>query len=250
MEFRRVLFRSPIVDAIQEFRVETNSYSAEYGRSNGGVIMVNQKAGSNNFHGTLFEFFRNEVLNARNLFAPAGPKPRFRRNQYGVVLGGPVQKNRTFLFADWQGTRLNTGVVRTSTIPTSAQKRGVFSQPIFDPRSTRLAGGIYTRDPIPGNTIPATMLDPAASAVMDRYPAPNLFAGTNEASGNNYRRVGSDTTAQDQFDLRLDRHFGTRQRLFARYAYLRDDSQPATPLPDGSGTFIATYIGNTLTRAD
>ena len=88
----------PVVDAIEEFRVETNSYSAEYGRSNGGVIMVNHKSGSNEFHGSLFEFFRNEALNARNLFATTGPKPRFRRNQYGFVFGGPIQKNKTFFF--------------------------------------------------------------------------------------------------------------------------------------------------------
>ena len=240
----------PIVDAIEEFRVETNSYSAEYGRSNGGVIMVNQKSGSNSLHGTLFEFFRNEALNARNLFATTGPKPRFRRNQYGFILGGPVQKNKTFFFVDWQGTRLDTGVVRTSTVPTSAQKRGIFTQPIFDPRSTRQTVSGFVRDPFQGNTIPATSLDAAAQAVVNRYPAPNVFVGANEASTNNYRRVGSDTTAQDQFDLRLDRYFGTRHRVFARYAYLRDDSEPATPFPDGSGTFTAAFIDKTLTRAD
>ncbi len=88
----------PVVDAIEEFRVETNSYSAEYGRSNGGVIMVNHKSGSNEFHGSLFEFFRNEALNARNLFATTGPKPRFRRNQYGFVFGGPDSEEQNFLF--------------------------------------------------------------------------------------------------------------------------------------------------------
>ncbi len=240
----------PIVDAIEEFRVETNSYSAEYGRSNGGVIMVNQKYGTNALHGTLFEFFRNEALNARNLFATTGPKPRFRRNQYGFVLGGPVQKNKTFFFVDWQGTRFDTGVVRTSTVPTSAQKRGVFTQSIFDPKSTRLVAGVYSRDPFPGNTIPTTAIDAATRAVLDRYPAPNVFSGANEATANNYRRVGTDTTAQDQFDLRLDRYVGSKHKFFGRYAYLRDDSKPATPLPDGSGTFTATYIGQTLTRAD
>lgn len=240
----------PIVDAIEEFRVETNSYSAEYGRSNGGVIMVNQKYGSNTLHGTLFEFFRNEALNARNLFAPAGPKPRFRRNQYGFVLGGPIQKNKTFFFVDWQGTRLDTGVVRTSTVPTSAQKRGVFTQPIFDPKSTRLSGGVYTRDPFPANTVPAASIDAAARAVVDRYPAPNVFSGANEATSNNFRRVGSDRTAQDQFDIRIDHSLSSRHKVFGRYSYLRDDSVPATPLPDGSGTFTATYIGKTLTRAD
>ena len=140
--------------------------------------------------------------------------------------------------------------MRTSTVPTSAQKRGVFTQPIFDPTTTRQTASGYVRDPFPNNTIPASALDPAAQAVVDRYPAPNVFSGANEATANNYRRVGSDTTAQDQFDARLDRYFGARHRVFGRYSYLRDDSVPATPLPDGSGNFTATYIGNTLTRAD
>ncbi len=128
----------PIIDAIEEFRVEVNSYSAEYGRANWGVIMVNQKSGGNELHGTLFEFFRNEALNGRNLFAPTGPKPRFRRNQYGFVLGGPIQKNRMFFFVDWQGTRLETGTVRISTVPTSAQRTGRFSTLIYDAATTRL----------------------------------------------------------------------------------------------------------------
>jgi hypothetical protein len=161
-----------------------------------------------------------------------------------------VQKNKTFFFVDWQGTRLNTGAVRTSTVPTSAQKRGVFTQPIFDPLSTRQTASGYVRDPFPANTIPASAIDPATQAVVDRYPAPNVFSGAAEATANNYRRVGTDTTGQDQFDLRLDRYVGSRHKFFGRYSYLRDDSTPATPLPDGSGTFTATYIGQTLTRAD
>src|SRR4030095_5376581 len=101
------------------------------------------------------EFFGNEALNARTLSAPTGPKPRFPRNQYGFVVGGPIRKNRTFFFGDWQGTRLDTSVGRTSTAPTRAQKRGVFTQPIFDPRTTRLTNGVYSRDPFPQNTVPA-----------------------------------------------------------------------------------------------
>jgi len=240
----------PVADAIEEFRVDTNSPSAEYGRTNGGVIMVSQKSGTNDVHGTVFEFFRNEALNARNLFATTGNKPRFRRNQYGFVLGGPVEKNKTFFFIDWQGTRLDTGVVRTSTVPTTQQKHLVFSQAIFDPATTRQTAAGYVRDPFPGNSIPLGRLDPAALPAAGRYPSPNLFAGAREATANNYRRVGADTTAQDQFDTRIDRYFGVRHKLFGRYSYLRDDSQPATPLPDGSGTFTAAYIANTLTRAD
>ncbi|MBS1828916.1 MAG: TonB-dependent receptor [Acidobacteria bacterium] len=236
----------PIIDAIDEFRVEVNSYSAEYGRSNGGVIMVNQKSGSNDFHGTLFEFFRNEKLNARNLFATTGAKPRFRRNQFGFVLGGPIQKGKTFFFADWQSTRLNTGVVRTSTVPTPAQRQGVYTNPIFDPATTRRVDGVYLRDAFAANTIPASRLDRASLAVLDRYPLPNV-AGT---TANNYRRVGNDNTVADQWDGRLDRYFTSRHRIFTRYSYLRDDSRPTTPLPDGSGNLTAGVIGNTLTRAD
>lgn len=91
----------PIIDAMEEFRLNMNAYSPEYGRSNGGTVMVIGKSGSNELHGTLFEFFRNEDLNARNYFAPAGRKPEFRRNQYGFTLGGPIRRNRTFFFADW-----------------------------------------------------------------------------------------------------------------------------------------------------
>ncbi len=139
----------PIVDAIEEFRVETNSPSAEYGRSNGGIIMVNQKSGTNQVHGTLFEFFRNEAINARNLFATTGAKPRFRRNQYGFVLGGPVQ--RTKHSSSWTGkAHAWIRVVRTSTVPTAAQKGGTFTQAIYDPNSTVQTGGVYSRQPFAG----------------------------------------------------------------------------------------------------
>jgi hypothetical protein len=86
----------PIIDGIEEFRLNVNSYSPEYGRSNGGTIIVNGKSGTNQLHGSLFEFFRNEALNARNLFAPTGPKPEYRRNQFGYTLGGPIQKIKPF----------------------------------------------------------------------------------------------------------------------------------------------------------
>lgn len=240
----------PIIDAIEEFRVETNSYSAEYGRSNGGVIMVNQKSGTNEYHGAMFEFFRNERLNARNLFAAADPKPRFRRNQYGFVLGGPIQRNKMFFFADWQGARLNTGAVRTSTVPTTAQSHGVFNTPIFDAGTTTRTDAGFQRDPFPDNTIPANRFDAATRTVLDRYPKPNVLSGGREATANNYRVVGNETSAQDQFDTRLDRYFGAAHRIFGRYSYLRDDSRPTSPLPDGSGRITSGVIGDTLTRAD
>ena len=137
----------PIIDGIAEFKLNINAYSPEYGRSNGGTVMVIGKSGSNQFHGSLFEFFRNEVLNARNLFAQPGRKPAFRRNQYGLTIGGPIQTNRTFFFADWQGTRLRTGITRFSVVPSLAQRNGVFAQPIFDPASS-------PRTQFPSNSVP------------------------------------------------------------------------------------------------
>jgi hypothetical protein len=107
----------PVLDAVDEFRLNLNSYSPEYGRSNGGTVMVSTRSGGNALHGNVWEYFRNETLNARNFFAPAGAKPEFRRNQYGAAAGGPLRRNRTFFFVDWQGTRLRTGVTRISTVP-------------------------------------------------------------------------------------------------------------------------------------
>src|SRR5215831_14859622 len=138
----------PIVDAIQEFKVELNSPPAEFGRFNGGVINLTTKAGSNDFHGSAFEFFRNEALNARNLFAPKTAtdpnKPVFRRNQFGFVLGGPIVKDKTFFFVDYQGTRQLIGRVRISTVPTLLQRQGIFTENIagvapriFDPATTQ-----------------------------------------------------------------------------------------------------------------
>src|SRR5450759_1229247 len=234
----------PVLDSIAEFRVQTNSYSAEYGRSNGGVIQVATKSGSNDWHGTLFEYFRNEALNARNLFAAAGPKPLFRRNLYGGVLGGPLRRNRTFFFVDYQGARLNTGVTRFSTVPTSLQRQGVFASAITDPATGA------ARTPFPNRAIPAARFDAAALGRLDRYPAPNVFTSSGgEAAANNYLRGGADTDRADQFDGRLD-HRWAAHRFFARYSFLRDDARPMTPLPDGSGNLTNATNGNTLTRAD
>jgi hypothetical protein len=242
----------PILDSIQEFRVQLNSYSAEYGRSNGGIIQVASKSGSNQFHGTLFEYLRNEALNARNFFARPGALPPFKRNQYGFVLGGPVQKNKTFFFTDWQGTRLRIGNTRISSVPTSSARQGVFSAVIDDPATTRQnSSGAWIRDPFPGNSVPLARFDTTAASLLSHYPLPNVFAANGaELSANNFSRTAIDWTDQDQFDTRLDRYFGERHRLFGRYTWLRDESAPGTPLPDGSRSISSGVIGDTLTRAD
>ena len=227
----------PVIDAMAEFKLNVNAYSPEYGRSNGGTVMVIGKSGGNQFHGSLFEFFRNEALNARNVFAQPGPKPEFRRNQYGATAGGPIQTKRTFFFVDWQGTRLRTGITRFSVVPTPAQRQGIFTQPIFDPASP-------SRTQFPNNTIPLNRFDPLAAEVLQHYPLPNV------AGANNYVRTATEPDNQDQADFRLDRYFGEKHRLFGRYSLFRDNDTPVTPLPDGSGSLNSGVTGHAITRGD
>jgi hypothetical protein len=213
----------PIIDGMTEFKLNVNAYSPEYGRSNGGTVMVIGKSGSNQFHGSLFEFFRNEALNARNLFAQPGSKPQFRRNQYGLTVGGPIQTNMTFFFADWQGTRLRTGITRFSVVPTLAQRQGFVSQNI---------------------TIPPERFDTVSKQLLEHYPLPN-FAGAS-----NFVRTATEPDNQDQADFRIDRYFGEKHRVFGRYTLFRDDDTPVTPLPDGSGSLTSGVIGHAVTRGD
>jgi hypothetical protein len=226
----------PIIDAMEEFRVNINAYSAEYGRSNGGTVMVIGKSGGNELHGTLFEFFRNEALNARNRFAQPGPNPEFRRNQYGLTIGGPIQKNKTFFFGAWQGTRLRTGITRFSTVPTDAQRSGQFTSTVKDPS---------TGQPFPNNKIPEDRFDPIATQVLDHYPHANLLG-----TANNYVRTAVEPDNQDQFDARLDHYFGTQHRVFGRYSYFLDNNTPVTPLPDGSGSLTSGVLGRSHIRGD
>lgn len=226
----------PIIDGMAEFKLNVNAYSPEYGRSNGGTVMVIGKSGSNQFHGTFFEFFRNEALNARNLFAQSGPKPEFRRNQYGVTFGGPLREE-TFFFVDWQGNRLRTGITRFSVVPSLPQRQGIFTQPIFDPASS-------PRTQFPNNRIPTALFDPIATQILQHYPQPNV------SGSSNYVRTAAEPDNQDQADFRLDRYFGKKHRIFGRYSLFRDDDTPVAPLPDGSGSLTSGVIGHAITHGD
>ena len=228
----------PIVDAIQEFKIETNSPPAEFGRFNGGVINLTTKAGTNVLHGTAFEFFRHESLNARNFFQTANAtKPKFSRNQFGGVLGGPLLRNRTFFFVDYQGQRQDIERTVLSNVPTMAQRQGVFTQNIYDPATTASnGGGGFTRTQFPGNTIPVERMDPVARSLLLRYPEP-----TSAGTANNYRRTASEIDDQNHWDVRLDHQFTAgRDRVFGRLSNFRGHFEPVTPLPEGSGTTTGT----------
>jgi hypothetical protein len=166
----------------------------------------------------------------------------FRRNQYGFTLGGPIEKDRTFFFLDYQGSRQAIARTRTSTVPTLAQRQGVFSgNTIYDPATTRTdSSGAIIRDPFPSNTIPTDRFDPVARALLDRYPLP-----TSSGASNNYTRTGTETDKQDQGDFRIDRRLSSRDQVFARISYALALQDPVSPFPDGSGTLTSGALGHT-----
>ena len=230
----------PVIDAIQEFKIESNSPPAEFGRFNGGVINLTTKAGTNVLHGVGFEFLRNEALNAGNLFQSTNPaKPEYRRNQFGGTLGGPLVRDHTFFFVDYQGQRQSIGRTVISTVPTLLQRQGIFTEAIggrvpvvYDPSTT--VGS--TRTVFPGNTIPPARMDPVALDLLQRYPSP-----TSSGTANNYRRTENEIDNQDQWDVRIDHRFSSnRDQVFGRLSYFRDGFVPVAPLTDGSGVTTGT----------
>jgi Carboxypeptidase regulatory-like domain/TonB-dependent Receptor Plug Domain/TonB dependent receptor-like, beta-barrel len=196
----------PSVDAISEFKVITSPYAAEYGWAPGASIVVNTKSGTNAIHGTGYDFFRNDKLDTINYFAKkAGqPKPTNKQNQFGGNLGGAVVKNRMFFFGDYEGTRIQQGVLRTGTVMTPAQKAGVFSTAIRDP---------LTGLPFPNNTIPASRIDPVAANIAALLPDPNT------TGSNNFIRQPNVEDNSDRFLGRVDLHLSDNDTVFARYIW-------------------------------
>src|SRR3954451_19633955 len=230
----------PVIDAIQEFKIESNSPPAEFGRFNGGVVNLTTKSGTNAWHGTGFDFLRNQALNARNVFQSATPtKPAYRRNQFGGTVGGPLLRNRTFFFADYQGQRQSIGRTAISTVPTLLQRQGIFTEAIagrvpiiYDPATATGAA----RTAFPANAIPVGRMDAVARDLLQRYPLP-----TGAGTANNYQRTAVEGDDQDQWDGRIDHHFAAnRDQLFARVSWFGDAFIPVTPLPDGSGVTSGT----------
>lgn len=221
------LIMVPTVDAIQEVRMMTSNYTAEYGAAAGAITIVQTKSGTNQAHGSLYEFLRNDKLDANRFFNNrlGAPRPSFRRNEFGGTVGGPIRKDRTFFFADYQGIRVRQPRSTISTIPTLSQRQMIstgdfsaFGTTIYDP--TVVVNG--QRQPFAGNRIPAARLDPAALRVTSLLPEP-----TNSATTRNF--VFNPTLSQrtDQFDVRLDHNLGQSDRVFFKYSY--DDTLLLTP---------------------
>jgi len=232
---------TPPVDAIREFEVLSSTYDASFGRNGGGQVSVVLRSGGNQFHGTAYEFFRNAVLDARNFFAPAGaPAPQDQRNQFGGTLGGPIVKNRTFFFADYQGTRDSTGITQVTNVSTLAERAGNFSQsslPAIDP---------YTGAPFPNNTIPSAYLDPTGLAIAALYPAPNR-----NVPNQNYVSSPDGRMRDDNFDLRVDHTLAPSSQLTFRYSFVDGTlfepfTGPSFPLVPGYGDNVPTRDQNAM----
>ena len=209
----------PFPDAIQEFKVQSNSLSAEYGQG-GGIISIQLRSGTNEFHSTLFEFIRNDRLDARNFFNPAPTrKGILRQNQFGFTGGGPIIKNKTFFFGNYQGRRERRATFFNTPVASARMHSGDFSElrtPIFDPLTARpdpANPSVTLRDPFPGNVIPADRLSqPALYFIRNGFILPpNTPAG-------NFNRAAGRTADTNQFDVRIDHQLRDGTSLFGSYS--------------------------------
>ena len=211
---------NPPIDAIREFELLTSSYDAAFGRNAGGQVNVILKSGSNSFHGAAFDFFRNGALDARNFFAPGDQTaPKYQRNQFGFALGGPVVRNRTFFFGDYEGSHLREGVTRVTNVPTLAERAGDFSQTLF-------AAPInpFTQQPFDGNKIPDFFISPIGKAIAALYPAPNR-----NVPFSNFASSPISKDRNDHFDVRLNHSIARSSELTIRYSFSdRDLFEPFT----------------------
>lgn len=237
----------PIQDLVLEFQVMSHSVGPEYGGTLNGVINLSSKSGTNAFHGAAYEYFRNKVLNASTFFSnKAGlSRPAYSQNQFGANLGGPIVKNKTFVFLAFEGNRIRSGVTNTVTMPTAAQRGGNFSgisNVIYDPSTTTCGGqGLPTcpagvtsgRTPFPGNIIPTQRLDPSALLLNKYWNLPNQPGLTNNLILN--YSTGSDA---NQSSARVDQNVSDKQHLFLRFTAVNPWTKPADIY--GTGGIVQT----------
>jgi hypothetical protein len=218
----------PIIDAIQEFKVQTGTFSAEFGQSAGGVVNVSIRSGTDLLHGSAFEYLRNSYLDAEPFFQPAlTAKPQFIQNQFGATIGGPIIKNRTFLFFAWQSSRISDASPQLAVVPTQAELTGQFTQTIYNPATTapNPHGSGYVRAPFTGNSISPTLFDPVAAKLALLFPAPNL------SGANNFFSNQKETVDNDQYLGRIDHRFSDKDSAFIHYIASFSANVLPAPLP-------------------
>ncbi len=277
----------PPPDALAEFKVETANYSAEYGRSGGAVVNAVTRSGQNRFYGDVWEYNRNSFFDANDYFLNAAhqPRPDYNRNQYGFSLGGPILHDKTFFFVDYEGMRVKQGEAYTSAVPTALEQSSGFTNfselisnqtgkqtdilgrttpigTVFDPGTTRyLSAGTkdpvtglaaastgYAREPFSGNIIPANRISPVATKLLSLFPSPNTGGST---IVNNYVDAPLLLQNSDDFDVRIDQNFSSKDQLFARgsYALQPYTIPPPCPAPANCGTSATVGSQNTNIEA-
>src|SRR5579872_2114782 len=231
---------APNIDALSEFKVQSHSDQAEFGGVTGGVVNVVTKSGTNQFHGTAYEFLRNDALDARGYFT--AHKPPLRQNQFGATLGGPIKKDKTFFFFSYEGYRQLNPNSALIVVPTPQQLSGDFSgqsRQIYNPFSTRInpaSPNTYLRDPFPNNVIPASMLNPS----MQAWAKAVIPAPVNTGFSNfNQRNDDPQTFPSNQYSLRGDHQFSQSDSVWLRYTRGEQDLKSANPLP---GTYSLTDL--------
>ena len=226
----------PPVDAIREFETLTSTYDASFGRSAGAQVNVVLKSGSNALHGSIYEFHRNGALDAKNFFAPANePAPQYLRNQFGFSLGGPIRKDKTFFFTDYEGTRGREGITRVTNVPTLAERSGDFSQSLFG-----VPINPFTGQPFANGRIPDFFINSVGRKIAALYPEPNRatpFA--------NFVSSPVQRDRDDHFDVRVDHLRSSRSSLAFRYSF--GDRTLFEPFA-GSGFSVVPGFGNDVTR--
>jgi hypothetical protein len=258
----------PTQDSLQEFKVATNNLSPEYGRFAGGVVNFTTKSGSNQIHGTAWEYLRNRDLDANDFISNRGGIPRgaFTQNQFGFNLGGPVYipklydgRNKTFFFVDYEGFRLRQGQPFTETVPTAQERTGDLSSlaasqnvNIYDPLTTcgtapgvACAPGVTTgsRTPFAGNMVPASRINPTSLKFLNLYPLPN--AAGNAQGVNNYVTNASVGGGNNETVVHIDQNVSDKQHITARYSYWGNLNLPIDPLKDGTCQDRCTETFNT-----
>jgi hypothetical protein len=232
---------NPPVDAINEFEVLSSTYDASFGRNGGGQVSVVLRSGGNQFHGTAYEFFRNAVLDARNYFAPSQQAaPQDQRNQFGASLGGPVVKNRTFFFTDYEGLRVNTGITQVTNVPTAAERAGDFSHSSLVPIDP------FTQQPFPNLQIPTSRIDPIGLAIAALYPQPNR-----NVLGQNFVSSPAMRDGADHFDVRADHTLTPSSEWSFRYSFgdrrlFEPFTGPSFPLVPGYGDNVPSRAQNAM----
>ncbi len=234
----------PPVESLQEVKILSNGFSAEYGGSASGVVIANTKSGTNQIKGSLFEYLRNQRLDAPNYFSPIvdgrRSKPALRYNVFGATAGGPLRRDRTFFFVSYEGSRRRDGSIRTLTVPTERQKSGDFSQTfngrnvlvaMYDPATGRTEATAVVRDPFPGNIVPRARMDPVAVKLLPFYPVANR-PPDDLAGANNFRANDVTSLTRDNYIVKIDHSIDSYNKVTARYLYNSDNTHGVSVFPN------------------